>query len=115
MTEQVNEVKVSKQEQLKAANAKAKTLAAERKALREEVNAGKEERADARKLQASSRKEARSVKSDLAKLTAKVNDTFKTGDSEAIALLADAITNTSTELSAAVRKFSEATKQLEEL
>lgn len=111
----MSEVKVSKQDQLKAKNAEAKALAAERKALREEVNASKGERSEARTEQAATRKAARAFKSELAKMTASVNDVFKSGNSEAIIELADAISNKSAELSGAIRKFGEAQEQLQNI
>ena len=112
---ETTEVKLSKQEQLKAKNAAAKALREETKALREEVNAGKGERATARAEQALSRKTARSFKSDLAKSTASVNDTFKSGDPVAIGALADQLMEQSTSLVEHVRAFGVAAKTLKEL
>lgn len=110
-----NKVQLSKQEQLKAKNAAAKALREETKALREEVNAGKEERATARKDQAESRKLARASKSELAKLTASVNDTFKSGDPDAINALADSLMEQSTALVGHVRAFGTSAQTLKDL
>lgn len=109
------EVKLSKQEQLKAKNADAKKLREETKALREEVNAGKEERAIARTEQTVNRKSARASKSALATLTATVNDTFKTGDPEAINELADSLMTQATVLVEHVRAFGTSAQSLKDL
>tara|TARA_R110000782_G_scaffold110243_5_gene199538 strand:+ start:147 stop:479 length:333 start_codon:yes stop_codon:yes gene_type:complete len=109
------ETKLNKQDQLKAKNTEAKRLSEERKTLRDEINSGKEERAEARKAQAEARKGSRSAKSELAKLTAKVSDTFKSGDSEAIVAIADAIMEASSKLSGSIREFGNAVETIEGL
>lgn len=103
---------MSKQDELKKVNAEKKTLNDKAKALREELNAGKAERAQARKAQAACRKDSTAQKAALRELSAKVYNTFKTGDSEAISKLADAIMEVSAELAGTVRKFAETCDEL---
>lgn len=100
----------TKQEQLKAVNAKAKTLRAEQKVLRDEVNATKGDRKEARAAKAAARKSARKIKGDLRDLTANVLPTLKKGTVEDIENLADKIIACSSTLSAVVRKFAKACK-----
>ena len=111
----MTELKLTKQEKLKAANAKAKELREEQKVLRDELNESKTERIEAKKVQATSRKEVRESKSDLRELSAKVYDVFSKGTSEEIIALADSITESAAELAGSVRKFGEASESLEDL
>ncbi len=105
----------SKAEELKKLNAEKKALNEKQKALREELNTTKVERTAARKEQAEARKIVREQKAALRDLSATIYSTFSEGDAEKIAVLADGIMETASELAGTVRKFGESIASLEEL
>ncbi len=104
---------MSKLDELKKINAQKKVLAEEAKTLRGQLDATKEERKEARKAQAEARKDVRDQKASLRDLSAKIYETFSSGDAEAVAKLADDITESAAVLAATVRKFADASKDPE--
>lgn len=101
------------QNQLKDIQAQKRKLAAEQKQIKEQLAATKSQREEARKLKSESRKNAKLAKSDIRTLSAKVVPVMKEGDPEAIAKLADAITEAATLLAQSVRNFGEASVEPE--
>lgn len=109
------EVVLSKKDKLKKLNADRKKLNDEAKALKAEMDKNKDARTAGRKELAALRKVIRNHKKDLRELHAVINDTLHATDLTKVDTLADQLTEHSTALSAAVRKFGEVTKAQREL
>lgn len=92
-------------DKLKELNAESKRIAEEKRVLRQELDSTKGVRKEQRVARAAANKAVKSGKKELRELSASIMSVLKSKDTDAIAELADTLTETSSELVTNIRAY----------